>query len=387
MDFLSRTQSLLSDLIAFQTVSSDSNLEMISFMAQLLEDSGASAEIIAAPCGTKANLFATIGPKENGGILLSGHSDVVPVADQNWSTDPFVMTQQGGRLYGRGTCDMKGFLAATIAMAPTFAAKVTTRPMHFAFTYDEETGCLGAQHLAKVLQARELTPKVAIIGEPTNMQIIEGHKGCYEYSTHFHGLEGHGSTPEQGVNAVEVAVEYVAHLIRLKHDLQGMAPEGSPFHPPWSTVNVGAIHGGIAHNVIAPKARVDWEMRPVQSSDADYVKGALHIKCTQELLPKMRAVFPSASIELETIGEVAGLLPMQPNEARQMVSELTGSSETDVVSFGTEAGIFQELGTDVVVCGPGSIDQAHKADEFVTLDQLSQCLKMLDRLGDKLHNA
>lgn len=387
MDSLARTQTLLGDLVAFPTVSSTSNLDMIAFMAQVLEDCGARVEMILSPCGTKANLFATIGPAGNGGILLSGHSDVVPVKDQNWSSDPFVLTQRDQRLYGRGTCDMKGFLAATLAMAPFLAAKVTTRPLHFAFTYDEETGCFGAQHLAQELRKRQLTPKVAIIGEPTNMQIIEGHKGCYEYSTHFHGLEGHGSLPEQGVNAVEFAVEYVAHLIALKQELRALAPKDIPFKPPWTTVNVGAIHGGVAHNVIAPKARVDWEMRPVQSSDADYVKAALGKKCAHDLLPKMRAIFPEATIELETIGEVAGLIPVHTNEARRIVSELTGSSKADVVAFGTEAGIFQELGTDVVVCGPGSIDQAHKADEFVTLDQLSQCLTMLERLGAKLHDA
>jgi acetylornithine deacetylase len=384
MEILNRTKELLRDLIAFPTLSSDSNLALINYAANLLQDCGAKVDVITAPCGTKANLFATLGAEVDGGIVLSGHSDVVPVTDQNWRTDPFTMVESDGCLFGRGTCDMKGFIAATLAMAPQFARCVQDRPLHFAFTYDEEVGCFGAQHLAQNLQERGLKPSVVIIGEPTEMRIIEGHKGCYEYSTHFHGLEGHGSAPDLGVNAVEVAVQYVAHLLELKQTLRGMAPANSPFDPPWTTVNVGAINGGNAHNIIASKTQVDWEMRPVQTSDADFVKTALRQECQTKLLPQMRAIFPEASIELETIGEVAGLIPTEENQAREIMRELTGANQTDLVAFGTEAGIFQALGIDVVVCGPGSIMQAHKADEFLSLDQLSQCLTMLDRLGGKL---
>ncbi|MDG1168744.1 MAG: acetylornithine deacetylase [Sulfitobacter sp.] len=385
MDALDRTKDLLRHLIAFPTVSADSNLQMIDFAADLLDRCGAQVEVITAPCGTKANLFATMGPAQvNGGILLSGHSDVVPVTDQDWNSDPFTLIEKDARLYGRGTCDMKGFIAAVLAMAPSYAERVRNRPLHFSFTYDEETGCLGAQHLGRILQERGLTPGVAIIGEPTMMRIIEGHKGCYEYSTHFQGLEGHGSAPDLGVNAVETAVRYVNVLLDLKDKLRGWAPEDSPFDPPWTTINVGALHGGSVHNVIAPKAQVDWEMRPVQTADADFVKEALRSYCDDVLLPRMRRVYPEASIELEVIGEVAGLIPTRENEARQIVSELTGANSADVVAFGTEAGIFQALGTDVVVCGPGSIEQAHKADEFVSLDQMAQCIGMLDRLGDRL---
>lgn len=385
MDALDRTKDLLRHLIAFPTVSADSNLQMIDFAADLLDRCGAQVEVITAPCGTKANLFATMGPAQvNGGILLSGHSDVVPVTDQDWNSDPFTLIEKDARLYGRGTCDMKGFIAAVLAMAPSYAERVRNRPLHFSFTYDEETGCLGAQHLGRILQESGLTPGVAIIGEPTMMRIIEGHKGCYEYSTHFQGLEGHGSAPDLGVNAVETAVRYVNVLLDLKDKLRGWAPEDSPFDPPWTTINVGALHGGSVHNVIAPKAQVDWEMRPVQTADADFVKEALRSYCDDVLLPRMRRVYPEASIELEVIGEVAGLIPTRENEARQIVSELTGANSADVVAFGTEAGIFQALGTDVVVCGPGSIEQAHKADEFVSLDQMAQCIGMLDRLGDRL---
>ena len=216
------------------------------------------------------------------------------------------------------------------------------------------------------------------------MRIIEGHKGCYEYTTYFTGLEGHGSGPNRGVNAVEYAVRYVSKLLELKADLQGRAPANSRFEPPWTTINTGALTGGVAHNVIPGKARVEWEMRPVQKSDADYVKDALHQFCAHTLIPAMQAVHPDAGIETEIIGEVDGLEPMDSNDARDLVMELTGANGADVVPFGTEAGIFQGLGMSVVVCGPGSIDQAHKPDEYVSEDQMAQCLDMLGRLSAKL---
>lgn len=385
MTHLARTKQILADLIAFPSVSSDGNMDLIAYAARLLEDCGAKVDHIIAPCGTKANLFATLGPEVDGGILLSGHSDVVPVSDQQWASDPFDMIEKNGKLFGRGTCDMKGFIAATLAMAPLYAAKVTDRPVHFAFTYDEEIGCFGAQHLAEVLKERGLTPGVAIIGEPTEMRIIEGHKGCCEYATHFHGLAGHGSLPDRGVNAVEYAARYVGKILELKGRLRAMAPADSPFEPPWTTINVGALNGGVANNVIPSNARIDWEMRPVQDGDTDFVKGELARYCDEELVPQMRSVDPDAGIRLETIAEVAGLIPTDENEAKRIVSELTGANGADLVAFGTEAGIFQALGTDVVVCGPGSIEQAHKADEYLSLDQLQQCLTMLERLGDRLH--
>ncbi|MCI5109869.1 MAG: acetylornithine deacetylase [Marivita sp.] len=384
MEYLQRTTEILGDLIAYPTISADSNFDMILHMAGLLEESGARCEVLSSPCGTKANLFATLGPDRNGGLLLSGHSDVVPVADQAWTRDPFRMDAEDGRLYGRGTCDMKGFIAATLAMAPHFAERVRDRPIHFAFTYDEEVGCLGARHLAETLTERGITPGIAIIGEPTEMRIIDGHKGCNEYTTHFNGLAGHGSLPDHGVNAVEYAVRYVNHLLGLKDALRSRAPANSPFDPPWTTVNVGAVVGGVAHNVIAPSARVDWEMRPVQPGDAEFVKQSLQTYCETELLPRMRAVHPGAFITTDVIGEVVGLIPTDENEARRIVAELTGANSCDVVAFGTEAGLFQAMGTDVVVCGPGSIEQAHKADEFIAVEQLSQCLGMLERLGERL---
>jgi acetylornithine deacetylase len=386
VDLLGETVELMERLVAFPTVSSESNLEMIVFLADRLSTAGARVEMQQDPGGTKANLFATIGPEVPGGILLSGHSDVVPVTDQDWTTDPFALVARDGRLYGRGTCDMKGFIAATLAMAPAFAQAATARPIHFAFTHDEEIGCLGAQALAGLLRGREVLPSVAIIGEPTLMQVIEGHKGCYEYSVHFTGLDGHGSAPERGVNAVEYAVRYVARLLELQERLRARAAPVSRFDPPWTTINTGVLQGGVAHNVIPGRARVDWEMRPAQPGDAELVKADLGAYVAQELIPAMRRVAPSADIVTEVMGEVDGLVPMDQCEARDLALALTGGRETGTVPFGTEAGIFQALGMSAVICGPGSIAQAHKPDEYLSLDQLSRCLDMLGRLAAKLES-
>ena len=387
MDHMTRTREILGQLIAYPTVSADSNLALIEHLAGLLDEAGARVEVFRDASGGKANLFATIGPDIDGGILLSGHSDVVPVTDQAWTTAPWAMVERDERLYGRGTCDMKGFIAAAVALAPLYAQKATARPIHFAFTHDEEIGCLGAQALAPLLQARGVKPRVAIIGEPTLMRVIEGHKGCYEYSVHFSGLEGHGSAPERGVNAVEYAVRYVARLLELREVLKARVPADSRFEPPWTTINTGALIGGVAHNVIAGKARIDWEMRPVQPGDADLVKADLHHLCTHHLLPQMRAVSSTADIITEVIGEVDGLIPTSENEAREIALALTGGNGAGLVPFGTEAGIFQAMGMQVVICGPGSIEQAHKPDEFIALEQLAEGVRFLERLGDRLQAA
>ncbi|MHA6264182.1 acetylornithine deacetylase [Arenibacterium sp. CAU 1754] len=383
-DSLGETIDLMERLVGYPTVSADSNLDMIAALATRLEDSGARVDVFSDASGTKANLFATLGPDRDGGLVLSGHTDVVPVADQDWTSDPFALTARDDRLVGRGTCDMKGFIAAATVMADRFDAAALRRPLHFAFTYDEEVGCLGARALVPELQKRGIRPAMAIIGEPTEMRVIEGHKGCCEYTVRFTGLEGHGSAPDRGVNAAEYAVRYVTRLMKLRGDLIARAPQNGRFQPPWTTINIGAIHGGVAHNVIAGKAEVEWEMRPVQVGDAEFVKTAVADYVTGDLLPAMRAVHPGSDIVTEVIGEVAGLDVMDENAARDLVAGLLGANGADVVPFGTEAGLFQEMGMSVVVCGPGSIDQAHKPDEFIRLDQLDSCLDMLARLAPSL---
>ncbi len=379
-----RSIEILRDLIAFPTISTDSNLAMIDYLAGRLGALGARVIITRDETGQKANVFATLGPDVKGGVLLSGHSDVVPVADQDWTTDPFALAEADGLLYGRGTCDMKGFIAAAMALAESVDPAALKRPLHFAFTHDEETGCLGAGHLVKDLEARGIVPGIAIIGEPTEMKIIEGHKGRYEYTTRFTGLEGHGSAPDLGVNAAEYAVRYVSRLMALREGLVARTPKGSRFEPPYTTINIGRISGGVAHNVIVGKAEVDWEMRPVQVSDADFVKAEIGRYCEEELLPAMRRIHPAASISTIAIGEVAGLEPMEHNAARELVAELTGANGAETAPFGTEAGLFQALGSHVVVCGPGSIRQAHKPDEYLSREQLTLCCDMLVKLGERL---
>ncbi|MBO6900113.1 MAG: acetylornithine deacetylase [Rhizobiaceae bacterium] len=384
MHLLARTQEVLGELIGFPTVSADSNLELIAYAADLLSEAGAKLSISRDETGAKANLFATLGPLEDGGIVLSGHTDVVPVDDQEWTSDPFVMDERGGFLYGRGACDMKGFIAACLAMAPSFAQLDLKRPLHFAFTYDEETGCFGARELMAELAKANFRPSVAIIGEPTSMRVIEGHKGCYEYTTEFIGQEGHGSQPGLGVNAVEYAARYIGKLMDISENLKDRAPHGSRFDPPWTTIQVGRIVGGAARNVIAGRCEVEWEMRPVQDKDAAFVKTGIGTYVDSVLRPAMKAVAADADIVTHTIGEVAGLQVVSESEARDIVFELTGSNSADVVAFGTEAGLFQAAGMSVVICGPGSIEQAHKPDEYIALEQLQSCLDMLERLKAKL---
>ncbi|MEL6648501.1 MAG: acetylornithine deacetylase [Pseudomonadota bacterium] len=384
METLTQTRDMLGDLIAFPTVSSESNLDIIAHLAERLEDAGARVDIIHDETGEKANLFATLGPDVAGGIVLSGHTDVVPVIDQVWASEPFDMVERNGRLYGRGSCDMKGFVAACTVMAPLFADRVKDRPVHFAYTYDEETGCFGAEALVQSLADMGVRPSLAIVGEPTSMRVIDGHKGCYEYTTHFSGLAGHGSAPDLGVNAVEFAAQFVSKIIMLKDDLRARTPDGSDFVPPYTTLNTGSLIGGVAHNVIPDRASVAWDMRPVQPSDAVFVKETLKRLCEEELLPAMQQVDPTATITTEVLAEVEGLIPMAENPARDLVMDLMGANGTDLVAFGTEAGLFQQAGMSVAICGPGSIEQAHKADEYVGIDQLALCLGMLERLGDRL---
>ena len=383
MDRLTRTIEILETLIAFPTISTDSNQACVEWILNYLEPLGAKCLVTSDTPG-KANIFATIGPDVEGGLILSGHLDVVPVAGQKWSSKPFVLREEAGFLYGRGTCDMKGFIAACLTLAPEFVAADLARPVHFAFTYDEETGCAGARVLVDEMVKAGWRPSAAIIGEPSSMRIIEGHKGCCEYTVEFTGVEGHSSLPDLGVNALEYASKYVSELMRLRHELPARAPVGSRFDPYYSTVQVCMLNSGIAHNVIPNKASVGWEMRPVQKSDLDYVRSEIAKFAANVLLPEMQAKSPEAGIEETFSSEVVGLEPESESIAAALVRHLTGGNEMDVVSFGTEAGLFQMAGVSAVICGPGSIEQAHKPDEFVSREQLSACLDMLSRVAGSL---
>ena len=373
---------ILSDLIGFRTISGEDNSELINYCENLLKKLGATSFKTFDNDKKRVNLFATIKAKKPNGIkpiILSGHTDTVPVS-KSWSTGPFKATIKDDKLYGRGSCDMKGFIACTLAFAPIYAKINLNRDIHFSFTFDEETACLGAPILIKELQKRNIQDGICIIGEPTKMKIIDAHKGCYEYTTYFEGLAGHSSAPHKGVSAVEFAARYASKLIELRNELKKRAPKDSIFDPPFSTLQVGGIFGGIAHNVIADKCHINWETRPVVKEDGVFLNKKIDEYANDILLPEMKKVFSKSNIRKEIIGEVTGFDRVEKSEACELVSSLTGDNSREVVSFGTEAGLFQEIGMSTVVCGPGSIEQAHKVDEFIELNELKKCLKFLDGL-------
>ena len=376
---------ILSDLIGFKTISGEDNSNLINYCENYLHNFGATSFKTFDDEKKRVNLFATIKAKKSNGIkpiILSGHTDTVPVS-KSWSTDPFKATIKEEKLYGRGSCDMKGFIACTLAFAPIYSKTDLNRDIHFSFTFDEETACIGAPILIKELKKRNINEGICIVGEPTKMKIIDAHKGCYEYTTYFEGLAGHSSMPHKGVSAVEFATKYSNKLIELREELKKRSPKDSIFDPPFSTLQVGGIFGGIAHNVIADKCHVEWETRPVVKEDGIFLNQEIDKYANEVLLPEMRKVFTNSRITKKIIGEVAGFNRVLNSEACEFVSSLTGDNSREVVSFGTEAGLFQEIGISTVVCGPGSIEQAHKVDEFIELSELKKCIKFLDCIREK----
>ncbi len=379
------TIKILSDLIAFKTVSGEDNNQLINYCDEILKKFGATSFKTFDKDKKRVNLFATLKTKKPNGkapIIFSGHTDVVPVS-KGWSTDPFKVAIKDDKLYGRGSCDMKGFIACALAYAPIFSKSKLDRDIHFSFTFDEETACKGAPILIEELKKRGIKKGICIVGEPTNMKIIDAHKGCYEYTTYFEGLAGHSSQPHKGVSAVEYAGRYVNKLIELRQKLKDRAPKNSIFDPPYSTLQIGGIFGGIAHNVIADKCFVNWETRPVVKKDGVFLNTELDKYTNEVLLPEMKKVFPNSSIKKEIIGEIIGFDRVKNSEACEFVSSITGDNSTEVVSFGTEAGLFQEIGISTAVCGPGSIEQAHKIDEFIKLSEIKKCLKFLEGIKNK----
>lgn len=380
------TLQILDDLVAFPTVTSDSNLELIAYASERLEAAGAELTTTHDDTGSKANVHATIGPLVDGGVAVSGHTDVVPADGDGWNSDPFVVTRRDDRLYGRGTADMKGFIACVLALAPAFAAARASVPLHVALTFDEEVGFRGAPVLLDALTRTGPLPRAAIVGEPTCLRIIAAHKGCYEYTTTVTGRQGHGSMPARAVNAVEYGARYVSRLLELRSELAGSAPDDSPFDPPATTLSVGTMRGGTARNIVADTCTIEWEMRPVTGTDAARVRDAREAY-ERSLTDEMRRTDPDATVSTTAICEVNGLEPAPDSPALQLGRLLLDDPDTDVVSFGTEAGLFQQAGIPAIVCGPGSIDVAHQPDEFVSLDQLDACLDMLHRLVAHLRDG
>lgn len=380
MSAASSVVELAKKLIAFDTVSRNSNLELIAFAANLLEASGARLRLTHDEQGRKANLFATLGPDRDGGFVLSGHSDVVPVDGQDWSSDPFAAEIRGDLLYGRGTADMKGFIATALALLPEFKALTLKRPLHFAFSFDEEVGCVGVRRLLDDLKTTGIKPALAIIGEPTSMRVVGAHKAGAVIETVAKGREGHSSAPSRGANAVMMAGEFIASLASLGEELK--QDRDDHFEPPYTTIQASVMSGGTAVNVLAREARVMWEYRALPDRDAHAIFTRAKMR-TMDILPRYRAGAPEADFATHVHATYPGLVRDVDSPAVRLACALSGSNDVHTVSYGTEAGLFQEAGIPAVVCGPGSIDQAHKADEFVALDQLDACVAFLRRVAQR----
>ena len=373
---------LLRRLVAFDTTSAKSNLELIAFVEAFLDGHGIEAHVIPGEDGAKANLFASIGPDVPGGVVLSGHTDVVPVTGQRWTSDPFTLTERGGRLHGRGCADMKGFIAVALAMVPEFKGRALAVPIHLALSYDEEVGCLGAPRLLERLAAVAPKPALAIVGEPSEMKVANSHRGINTFETRVTGRPGHSSDPGAGVNAIAEAAECIAFLGRLGSEFGAGRERADGMAPDWTTVNVGTIEGGTAVNIIAEHCRFRWECRPEAGTDAEAVLARLREFTETEALPRMRAVTPDAAIATEAGVTVPALTVEPDSPAETLALALTGHNRCVSVPFASEAGLFQRAGIPAVVCGPGSPAQAHQPDEFVTVDQIEACVAFMRRLAD-----
>ncbi|MCP1620103.1 acetylornithine deacetylase [Pseudomonas sp. SLBN-26] len=375
---------LLERLVAFPTVSRDSNLALIGFIRDYLAGHGVASELFLNAEGTKANLFATLGPTDRGGVVLSGHTDVVPVDGQAWTRDPFRLSESEGRLYGRGTADMKGFIASVLAAVPAFLAQPLRLPVHLAFSYDEEVGCLGVRSLLDALAQRPNRPRLCLIGEPTELRPVLGHKGKLAMRCQVHGAACHSAYAPQGVNAIEYAARLIGHLGEIGEELARPEHHDPRFDPPYSTVQTGLIEGGRALNIVPAECRFDFEVRALPGFDAQQVATRLDRYAQAELVPRMQTVQPGTGIRFEPLGSYPGLATDAASEAAELVALISGSRDFGTVAFGTEGGLFHEAGIPTVVCGPGSMDQGHKPDEFVTLAQLEACDAMLLRLAEYL---
>lgn len=370
---------MIERLIAFDTTSVKTNLRLIEYAAELLSGLGASIRLTSDEGRNKANLFATIGPKDVPGIVLSGHTDVVPVEGQDWTTDPFTLHRADGRLYGRGTADMKSFIACALALAPDFAAAPLRMPIHFAFSYDEEIGCVGVRRLIDDLRHLTVAPHLCIVGEPTEMKAVIGHKGKKSVRCRIEGHECHSALNDQGVNAVEIAAEMVSRLRALQHRIREQGPFDQGYQPPYTTVHTGTINGGTALNIVPKSCDFEFEIRNLPNHDPDLLMNEVR-GWAQDLVPEMLAVSDAAGIMIDEHNSTPGLGMEETDEAVRLVCALSGSNQTGKVAFTTEAGLFQKAGIPAVVCGPGSIAQAHRPDEFITEDQVAKCEHFLRRL-------
>lgn len=377
-------RDILERLIGFDTVSAHSNLALIEWVRDYLAGWGVGSTLAPNEEGTKANLFATVtgeGGRADGGLVLSGHTDVVPVAGQAWSSDPFALVERDGRLYGRGTSDMKGFIAIALSLVPDILAAPTKVPIHLAFSFDEEVGCIGVPHLLKKIGAELPQPRLAIIGEPTSLKVVNAHKGISAQTTTILGSEAHSSQTHRAVSAVFYASRLMAFIAGLAEKYR-TAPVNERFDPPFTTFNIGRIEGGSAINIVPRHCRFEWEFRPVPGVDPAAVLAEVDAFVQDVLLPEMRAVHPDAAIDTVLQAQAPPLEPESEPLAEALVKRLTGRNSTTTVSFASEAGLFQQAGMSAVLCGPGSIDQAHKPDEYISVEQFEAGEAFLRRLID-----
>ena len=372
------SRQLIEQLISFDSVSRHSNLPLLEFIQEYLDEHGVDSQLIYNDDRSKANLLACIGPKVAGGVVLSGHSDVVPVDGQDWSTEPFTLTEKDGRLYGRGTADMKSFIALALAAVPALRQAPIKRPVYLAFSYDEEIGCLGAPRLIEQLKADYPQPLAVIVGEPTSMQAVVAHKSITTLRTHITGHEAHSSQVQRGVSAVTLAARLISFIDDMMQENQAAADSESPFIPPYTTLHTGVIQGGTAVNIISRHCQFDWDIRCLPGDDWQAYLQRFN-DYAEQLLAPLREIAPDIGIATEIIAEVPAF-DNPSGGARALLSHLNPAFKPQVVPFVSEAGQFQQAGFDTILCGPGSIDQAHQPDEYITIEQIREAEVFFDRL-------
>lgn len=377
----SSTEDILADLIAFDTTSHRPNLPLLDYIEHHLARFGIASDRVVSADGRKANLFATIGPADRSGVCLSGHTDVVPVAGQDWTSDPFVMRASQGRLYGRGTSDMKGFIACALAALPKFAARPLKTPIHFAFSHDEEIGCVGVRSLLAELGHRFVTPRMTIVGEPTSMRVVDAHKGPCRWIIEITGRAVHSSMAPLGVNAISYAGRIINELRAIEIELSKTVRDDR-FEPPYSTLQVTEISGGTATNIVPVSCRLGFEVRALPSLDVAALQGRIDHFIATQCIPEMQGIAPEACIKITNTTQVPPFGADAHSDAVALALMLTGSNETAAVSYATEAGLFQDAGSPAVVCGPGDIAQAHTADEWIARSELAACDAFMARLAD-----
>lgn len=375
-------RAILEKLVGFNTVSSNSNLDLIDFIRDFLSSHNISSTLIPSTNHNKASLYATIGPKDAPGIGLSAHTDVVPVEGQNWSTDPFQLVEKNGKLYGRGTCDMKGFLACVLASVPELAKQDLKTPVHLLFSYDEEIGCVGVRPMIEKLGQDLTKPKMIIVGEPTDMSVVNAHKGSNAFITEVTGSEAHSSVLHLGVNAIMIGSLLIAKLREIGAELSKSQYEPN-FTPPFTSVHVGKIAGGTALNIVPKSCEFVWEVRNIPGHNVEDVFDKFNNFAQNDIVPDMHKVSKDTSIET-TLKNTVYAFQTSNNYVGEQLTSLTmrwaGQNRSQAVSYGTEAGFFEKADIPSIICGPGSIEQAHKPDEYVSLEQLEKCMKFLNEV-------